>query len=60
MTLSSGDPCNGRDVSLIGLEPREYGKEGSVDSNYRHTFGRNFSIICRKKRFYQEEDVESG
>lgn len=60
VTLSSGDPCNGTDGSFIGSEPREYGKEGSVDSNYRHTFGRNFSMICREKRFYQEGDVVSG
>lgn len=60
MTLSIGDPCSGTDGSLIGSEPREYGKEESVDSNYRHTSARNFSMICREKRFYQEEDEVLG
>lgn len=55
--------CRGEDVSLMGLEPRDYGigaKEGGIDSICRPTFGRNFSMICGEEGFYHEGDVESG
>lgn len=52
--------CRGENVSLMGLEPRDYGKEGGVDSICRPTFGRDFSMICGEEGFYHEGDVESG
>lgn len=54
-----GIPWSGEDESLIGLESREYGRGGSVDSSYRQ-FCKEFFYNVQKKGAIFGEDVESG